>query len=432
MEDRATQVSASDVEYEIEIRLRGLRKEKPFAGIHICPPSSLDVPDEQSARLVILCPGDEYKASKQNNNAMTAVQDILNNRGNTPRIYRNMLAFVAPDQDLMLSLKQAVRLYLAWKSIKEDSEDLNLDAAQNRETENNLRRSNETVDARIKEAYCWLLVPYIDKETDMKTIVWDTIRISGGSEGIIAKAARKMLQNEAIITTWAPALLLMELDNLLWRDSDNIAIKKLWEFLCTYCYLPRLASENVLEESIRAGLHSTEYFAFASAFDGMRYIDLKSNQYVGAIERSGYLVKMGVAQKQIAEEAAQRQAEAAAQTGSGTTIPASTDGNSSTYIDPASGTGSGAEKIQEDDTAVASPKNTRFYMSAQLDTTRIGRDVQRLVEEVISHLMSVDKAQVEVSLELNVKSPDGLSPQVVRTVSENCRTLRVRDFGFEE
>jgi hypothetical protein len=168
--------------YEIETRLRSLRKEAPFAGIHICPASSLDVPDEQTARLVILRPSDEYKATNQNNAAMTAVTDILNNRGNTPRIYRNMLAFIAPDQDLMASLKQAVRLYIAWKSIKDDSEDLNLDAAQNRETQNNLHRANETVDARIKEAYCWLLVPYIDKNVDMKTIVWDAITIRGGNE----------------------------------------------------------------------------------------------------------------------------------------------------------------------------------------------------------------------------------------------------------
>lgn len=71
-------------------------------------------------------------------------------------------------------------------------------------------------------------------------------------------------------------------------------------------------------------------------------------------------------------------------------------------------------------------------MSADLDTTRIGRDVQKLVEEVISHPTSVDGAQVEVSLEVNVNSPDGMNSQIVRTVSENCRTLRVRDFGFEE
>jgi len=70
-------------------------------------------------------------------------------------------------------------------------------------------------------------------------------------------------------------------------------------------------------------------------------------------------------------------------------------------------------------------------MSAELDTTRINRDVQRLVEEVISHLTSVDGAQVEVSLEVSLNAPGGLSQQIVRTVSENCRTLRVKDFGFE-
>jgi len=428
-EDRATQVADSDVEYEIETRLRGLRKERPFAGIHICPSSSLDVPDDQAARLVILRPEDEYKASNQKNSAMTAVTDFLNNRGSTPRIFRNMLAFVAPDQELIHSLKQEVRRYLAWKSIKEDSIHLNLDAAQNQETQNNLNRSNETVDSRIKEAYCWLLVPYIDKNTDMKTIVWDIIRISGGSESIIAKAAKKMLQNEAIITRWAPALLKMELDNILWRDTENITVKKLWDYLCTYCYLPRLANESVLEEAIRTGLNSTEYFAFASGFDGTRYIDLKFNQYVGMVERSGYLVKLDAAQKQLKEDVERRQVAA-------TVTAAQSDGGGNT-----ASTGVGTYALPEtrdtpdviqDPPAAGVPKNKHFYMSAKLDTTRIGRDVQKLAEEVINHLLSVDGANVEISLEVNVKSAEGLSPQVVRTVSENCRTLKVQTFGFDD
>lgn len=433
VEDRATQISTPDVEYEIETRLRSLRKEQPFAGIHICPSSSLDVPDEQSARLVILRPTDEYRASIQNNSAMTAVIDILNNRGNSPRIYRNMLAFIAPDQDMMTSLKQAVRIYLAWKSIKDDSEDLNLDAAQNRETENNLRRSIETVDARVKEAYCWLLVPYIDKNVDMKTIVWDTIRISGGTDSIISKAAKKMLKNEAIITQWAPALLLMELDNVLWRDSDNISVKKLWEYLCTYCYLPRLANEKILEDVIQKGVNSLEYFAFASGFDGSRYIDLKFNQYLGIIERSGYLVKTSIAQAQLDDDAARRQAEAR-KTAGGDESPTRTGGendNQNPYPLPENG-GSGGTTTIQDPPASENAKNKHFYMSAQLDTTRIGRDVQRLVEEVINHLTSVDGSTVEISLEVNVKAPEGMSHQIVRTVSENCRTLKVSSFEFND
>jgi len=409
VEDRATQVSVSNVEYEIETRLRELRKESPFAGIHICPGSSLDVPDEQTTRLVILRPTDEYKASNQNNNAMTTIKDILDNRGNAPRIYRNMLAFIASDQDLMPSLKQAVRLYIAWKSIKDDSEDLNLDAAQNRETDNNLQRAKETVEARVKEAYCWLVVPYIDRNANMN-IVWDPIRISGGNDNIISKAAKKMLQNEAVITQWAPNLLRMELDKVLWRESDHIAFKTLWEYLCTYCYLPRLANEKVLEETIRTGLNSTEYFAFASGFDGSLYIDLKFNQNISVIERSGYLVKIDVAQRQLSEEAAKQQIK----TNNNQTI-----GNNNESVSMHSTPELGTNEVHNN-----SPKNTHFHMSARLDTTRIGRDVQKLVEEVINHLTSVDGAHVEVTLEVNAKSQNGLSQQVVRTVSENCRTLK--------
>lgn len=57
MEDRATQIAEADVEYEIERRLRTLRRENLFAGLHICPSSSLDVTDDQAVRLVILRPG---------------------------------------------------------------------------------------------------------------------------------------------------------------------------------------------------------------------------------------------------------------------------------------------------------------------------------------------------------------------------------------
>ena len=350
--------------------------------------------------------------------------DILNNRGTTPRIYRNMLAFIAPDHDLMASLKQEVRRYLAWKSIKDDSEDLNLDAAQNRETDNNLRRSNQTVDARMAEAYCWLLVPYIDKTVDMKIIVWDAVRISGGCETIVFKAVKKMLQNGAIITTWAPALLLMELDGVLWRESDHIAIKKLWEYLCTYCYLPRLANEMVLEDAIRNGVNSTRYFAMASAFDGAHYIDVKLSRSLDTIERSGYLVKVSVAQKQLAEEAEHKRATEAG-------------GGGQPFVggaghDDVRNTGDQSGELGHQGTSPQASKHTHFYMSAPLDTTRIGRDVQKLVEEVISHLTSADGARVSVTLELNVTAPEGLSQQVVRTVSENCRTLRVPSFGFDK
>lgn len=118
-----------------------------------------------------------------------------------------------------------------------------------------------------------------------------------------------MEQNERLITKWAPALLLMELDNVLWGDKDSISIKKLWDYLCAYCYLPRLANYGVLEDAIWNGLNSSEYYALAAAISGERYIDLKYNQYVGMIDTSAHLVKIMAALKQIAEDKAKVQAE---------------------------------------------------------------------------------------------------------------------------
>ena len=108
----------------------------------------------------------------------------------------------------------------------------------------------------------------------------------------------------------------MSLDDLLWRDSNNIQVKKLWEYLSTYCYLPRLSSYTVLEEAICAGLASEEYFGIAAAYseDKGRYIDLKFNQTVFGINQSDYLVKPGIALDQKRKEEKEREA---ANTGGG-------------------------------------------------------------------------------------------------------------------
>ena len=73
-----------------------------------------------------------------------------------------------------------------------------------------------------------------------------------------------------------------------------------------------------------------------------------------------------------------------------------------------------------------------FFLSAKLDTTRINRDVQKILEEVISHLTQEDGLTLEMRLEVQATAPNGVQAQTVRAVSENCRTLKISNFGFEE
>jgi hypothetical protein len=45
---------------------------------------------------------------------------------------------------------------------------------------------------------------------------------------------------------------------------------------------------------------------------------------------------------------------------------------------------------------------------------------------------SIVGVQVEITLEIRAELPEGASEKLVRDVTENCRTLRFTDYGFEE
>jgi hypothetical protein len=67
-----------------------------------------------------------------------------------------------------------------------------------------------------------------------------------------------------------------------------------------------------------------------------------------------------------------------------------------------------------------------------LDATRVGRDAGRIAEEVIAHLVGLTGADVTVTLEIQANVPGGVPANVVRTVTENGRTLKFDSQGFEE
>ena len=74
---------------------------------------------------------------------------------------------------------------------------------------------------------------------------------------------------------------------------------------------------------------------------------------------------------------------------------------------------------------------TRFHGSVALDATRAWRDTSRIAEEVITHLAGLVGANVTVTLEIDADIPAGAPDNVVRTVTENSRTLKFNSHGFE-
>jgi len=61
----------------------------------------------------------------------------------------------------------------------------------------------------------------------------------------------------------------------------------------------------------------------------------------------------------------------------------------------------------------------------KLDPMRAGLQMGDFLDEVMSHLQALPSAEVNLSVEVQVKVPDGIDDATARVVLENSRSLKV-------
>jgi predicted AAA+ superfamily ATPase len=416
-EDLAEQYGRNPDKFAMELdrRLRvDLRQTGDFAGVHPFPGSSADVPDDLDTRLVAL--GMDHPYSKEPGNAAEVqAAAILETRGNSPRLYRNTLVFLAPDKTRLQDLDEATRKYLAWDTIVSEKETRDLSPHQVKQAETQRAAANSAVEARLPETYQWLLVPV--QQNPQAKIEWQAIRLSGG-EGLAVRASKRLRNEEVLITSFGATRLRMELDKIpLWR-GDHVAVKQLAEDFAKYLYLPRLKGPSVLMAAVASGVGllswEQESFAYAESYDEAagRYRGIEYGKAIDSPDPDGpgVVVKPAVARAQIDRE----RPTTSAPTGAGAVAPS---GSASAL---ASGKGSRPQPVAR-----------RYHASVSLDAMRVGLGASRVAEEVIAHLVGLDGADVRVTLEIQADIPNGAPEGVVRTVTENGRTLKFTSHGFE-
>ncbi len=440
-QDRAAQFDRDVVLGLIEQRLRPEQGTRgSFTRVHVCPASSGEVPDERDTRLVITRPLYTHSAKDANSPARSEAAKILEQRGSSPRYNANTLVFLAADRTRLEELENAARQYLAWKSIEDEQEILNLDAFQRNQAKTRREHAEAAIKARIPETYCWLLVPeHPEDEAVTAKVSWREIRLQPVQEALAVRASRKLENDGLLITRYAGTNLRLELDKIpLWR-GDSVSIKQLAEDFAQYLYLPRLRDTDVLLSAVREGVASVtwerETFAYADSYDAhsSRYLGLKTAMQIQP-SLDGLLVKPEVALAQIAADKAEAQPVQPIQpVPGGYTYEHSGNGASSPAHSPhvTEGRTGLAEPVQVP-TPTSQPRAKRFYGSITLDTTRAVRDATAVIEEVAQHLSGLLGAKVEITMEIHAELPQGASDHLVRTVTENCRTLKFTDFGFED
>ncbi|MBN9362843.1 MULTISPECIES: DUF499 domain-containing protein [unclassified Devosia] len=415
--DKAAQIETALVLMTIDSELgkyvNGLADRGHFDAVQVSPASSAEVPDEAGGvRAVVLGVAHPHNG-RDGSEALVEAKDILMQRGSTPRVYRNMLVFIAADARQLDNLKDAVRASLAWGEIVRDTDRLNLTQSDSALAKAKLAEANETMKTRLKETWCFLHYPAQESApTDWQ---WVSGKIPA-QDGLLARASKKLVAEEGLLTELGPTRLDRDLQKYIWNDKPHLSLKDLREYLNRYLYLPRLKNQEVLIKAVQAAVSGMlpGPFAYAERWDE------KSDTYLGlAIDRAGNAVVVIDSDSVIVKpDVAEARRPAPARPGPTGGPEAPGEKPPETGGQP---TGGAAEPPP------AERKPTRFTGTVMISPDRPARDMHQIVEAIVEQLTTLPGSEVKLKLEIEAEVPAGLERAKVRTLIENANTL-----GFVE
>src|SRR5690606_18467497 len=145
------------------------------------------------------------------------------------------------------------------------------------------------------------------------------------------------------------------------------------------------------------------------------------------MDSEGVLVKPEAAKRQLEEEEKERQRKRETE---GILPPSGGDGK---IVDPDGGesgpgvTGGGIEPDPDPVTVIDPPpvkKLRRFHGTVEVEPFNMASKSQEILREVVQHLAGQVGARATISIDISAYFPDGLSDDVVVTVTKNCGPVK--------
>ena len=411
-EDRASNYDERDAEDLARRMVREQGDRGDFCAVQVFAEGPGDVPDnDDGVRLVVLAPKFTHSVGDDRSKAIEMAEKILNKRDAGPRLNRNLLVFVAPGTNRVGELLDAARSHLAWRSIVDSSDELQLTTHQLRQAQTKVDDSRKQIVSLIAETFNLVLTP--EQLPGTSEIIWQTSR-AAGEDTIAVRASRKLRSEENLISKYSGVRVRMDIDRgELWSDRGDLAVGELWSTYARFCHMPRLGSFEVMADALSGGVAALDWeqttFAYADAHDGERWLGVRTAQHVTPTP-SGLLIRPDSLPP-----------------------PPDPDPDPGALADKSAGgrtdTESGASKSGASTGAAAgaTAAPTEFYAEFQLDPVRCIKQLGEIAEHVTARL----GPDVEITLEVRARNDSGFDDATRRTVSENATNLGSRSSEFE-
>lgn len=438
--DRANAIDDADID---ESLMRWVRQScadpgRLFQHVIVDPVDGADIPENDETRLIVLGPSRSHALKlREDSTAAQATRTMVAKRGQSGRAQRNSLVFLAPDGQKLESLKSAVRDHMAWKSIVDETEQLDLRHEQAQTARRRVDEEARRVENQIPETWIWALAPRQATGNDA-TVSVGVSKTETKERRLAVRASEKFVANGDLYDAmYAPRLIRGNLDKYLFSvwNQGHIGVEKLWEFHSSYLYLTRLRSLGVLIRGVESVLddpsNAIDAFWLADSYDEA------SGAYLGLLEPGVDMYRaheVTVSTLLVSPENARRQREREAvredlTTGGHPDGPTglSSAGDATVGSDPdAHGRSSEPEPDHR-------PTNMVYRARHDLDPAGdVAGDLQTFVDEIIENLLAGGPDVLEITLDVKARRSEGFDDRTVRNVTENSRTLNLTESGFKD
>ncbi|MER6972607.1 DUF499 domain-containing protein [Nocardioides sp. NPDC000445] len=427
--ERAFQLSIDAVHNEVSTRLRRAFKGSTEVIADVLhPESSSDVEEAEHLRLVVVPPKYAHNGKDKESTASKWVHDLLRQRGSAPRSNVNTIVAVAADEKQWGTLESAVRSYLAWSSIFNETDRLDLTQSAAAQARSMLETANRTVDDRLAHTWIWGL--HAVQDDPQAPFVVGQVRADGQEKNLLKRIGAKLASVDAAHSYIANRVVRLDVEEFLrarWTRGF-ISFTELWTYFCRYPYLHRLRDKSVLVRALEESLLDTGFidtgFALATGFDsgtgdflGLA-VPLEDTEF-GPFDDKTLIVRPDLAagQRQREDEAKAKPVTDVGPTATPSTLPGS-------HASPAACPTPPPRKV------VA---NATFSLRHGIDPTGdMPGDLQLIAQEILEVLRNAGPDVLDITLTVDAQKGDGFDENTVRAVKQNASDLGVTDSSFKD
>lgn len=423
-DDRAKAFAEHEVNAEIvKVLTEDARTKSGFHRVFSAPDDPITIDEASALSLVVLGPSTPHagKAAATKSPATEAVTEGLTRCRASQRRFRNTLFFVAADEGLLSTAREATRKAMAWGEIADDRRlQDQLPPAQMKDATEKAKGAREGATKAVRLAWSHILFPIKTEATEAgRAFDLDQLTLASKDRAAIPMAVYDKVGpkgDNVAKEKLGPDTLWLNLKPLWPEERSHLAISEIAEWFASYVYLPKLRDRVVLEGAIRDGVCKLDpAFGYADRYDqahdtysGLAWAKGLPDQ----LPDTAVLVRASIVLDRLKDEPS--------------TQP------KGGVLTQTTGAGECPPGTAEDE-ANGPTRPTRFFGSVEIDMVRPVKSFDTILNAVIMELQRNPATKVKLTLEIEAESPAGFDDADIGVVRDNARQLRFKpdSTGFE-